>query len=261
MGSTVTQDDLLVCPEPQPYIILLETQLGMNAGSVARAMMNFGLHKLRLVSPRCDYLCKEAIGASVGAEIILHKAEVFPDLPSALADLHKVIGTSDRIRDMVKPSSDTKTSVKKLHKWQAKNLHVGILFGREKNGLTNDDLALCDHLLSIPTHPSFSSLNLAHSVAVVASEWFQSRSQQPQSTELDYNQSRQATRYEVYNFFQHLETELDKSGFLRIPGKKATMVRHIRNMFLRCDLSEQEVRTLHGIVAYLTRRPTRTPAD
>lgn len=256
MGSTVTQQDLEALPTPQPYVILMETQLGMNAGSVARAMMNFGLHKLRLVAPRCDHLCKEAIGASVGAEIILQQAEIFADLPSAIADLHKVIGTSDRLRDMVKPCADARMAMKKIHTFHQKNLKVGILFGREKNGLMNDDLALCDDLLTIPTNPDFSSLNLAHAVALVAYEWF-CYPKKSADTPLDYNQSREATRFEVYNFFQHLEEELDKSGFLRIPGKKATMVRHIRNMFLRCNLSEQEVRTLHGIVAYLTRRPTR----
>lgn len=258
MGSLITEKDLEKTQHPQPIIILMETQLSMNVGSVARAMMNFGLYNLRLVNPLCDHLNKEAMGASVGAQIILEKAQVFPNLPSALGDLNKVIGTSDRVRDMVKPHGSIKVGMRKVHQYHKKGMKVGILFGREKNGLKNDDLALCDLLISIPAFPPFTSLNLAHSLAIVAYEWFTSGPQQ-QKISLDYNQSREATRYEIYNFFQHLERELDKSGFLRIPGKKATMVRHIRNMFLRCNLSEQEVRTLHGIVAYLTRRPHRTP--
>ncbi|USO01835.1 MAG: RNA methyltransferase [Alphaproteobacteria bacterium] len=261
MGTKITTTELATLNTNTPVVLCIETQLSQNIGTVARAMLNFGWHELRLIAPLSDHVNSTARGASAGADIILENAKVYPDIPTAIGDLHSVFGTSDRVRDMTKPLMHTPEAMHKTLELIKRNSRVGILFGREKSGLTNTDLSYVDTLIQIPTWDKFSSLNLAQAVTVVASTYFTTASPPPSEIALEYAHTFPAQKKDIVYFFDHLERALDASGFLRIAGKREVMVRHIRNMFLRCQLSDQEVRTLHGIVAALSNRPMRPRSE
>ncbi|MCP4923325.1 MAG: RNA methyltransferase [bacterium] len=241
----------------QPAIILVEPQISQNIGAVARAMLNFGLTDLRLVGPSKNWLNKDAAALAAGASPLLEQTKVFETTRDALHDVQISFATTARVRDMVKPAYTPQKAVDHtLSLIQAQSRKAAFLFGREKCGLSNEDLSLVEGTVHIPINPEFASLNLAQAVIVLSYEWTrQLESFVPQSQEiiLDVGNSRPATGEEVFNFFEHLEKELEESNFLKLPGKKEIMKRNIRNMFQRADLTEQEIRTLHGIVTYLVR--------
>ncbi len=221
----------------------------------ARAMANFGLQELRLVNPRDGWPNERAEVAASGAPDILENVQVFETVAAAIGDLQFVVATTARARDMVKPVSGPKAMAAELHKRIKSDQKTGILFGREKWGLTNDEAALADHLLTYPVNPSFSSLNLAQAVLLFGYEWY---SATDAGTEIEggvpaHPDRRPATRQELVHFFEHLEKELDVAGFLRPPEKRPSMVRNIRNIFHRTELTDQDVRTLRGIIVSLTR--------
>jgi tRNA/rRNA methyltransferase len=233
-------------------IILVEPQLGQNIGAVARAMLNFGLTSLRLVKPRDGWPNPEAIAPSAGAEEILDKVQVFPSTQAAMGDLNRVFATSARPHDMIKSIYTPQAALEALTITAKNGQRVGVLFGGERCGLHSDDISLCEALLKIPINVAFPSLNLAHAVALIAYEWFNQVTDAP-SHVLRTGYTQFATREELGNLFLHLEQELDKSGFLRHEKKRPTMVRNIRNIFQRANLTEQEVRTLRGVIRSLVR--------
>lgn len=236
-----------------PAVVLVRPQLAENIGMAARAMLNCGLSELRLVAPREGFPDLRATRAASGADEVLEAASVFPDLASAVADLHRVIATSARPREMTQRMVNPRQAARECAAAAAAGQRVGVLFGPERTGLENDDLAFADTLLSIPLNPQFSSLNLAQAVLLVAYEWSQTVFEASDET-LVVNSSRPAERAELHNLFEHLERELDASGFLRVPEKRPGMVRNIRAMLQRAHLTEQEVRTFHGIVSELSRK-------
>ncbi|WP_416045205.1 RNA methyltransferase [Caenispirillum bisanense] len=243
-----------------PIIILDRPQLGENVGTAARAMLNCGLTQMRLVQPREDHLGEKAIAASSGALEVLEKAQVFDTLEEAVGDLHRVYATTARRRDMIKPLMTPKRAAEDMHAQAALNQRTGILFGKERTGLENDALAVSDIIVEAPLNPAYCSLNLAQAVLLMGYEWYQIKVDPPAEV-LVTNQSQVASKDMVLRFFAHLEAELDASGFLRVPDKRPSMVRNIRNMFWRATLTETEVRTLHGIVKELRwgRRPDQPP--
>ncbi len=235
-----------------PVIILVEPQLGENIGLAARAMGNFGLSELRLVNPRDPWPNPMATQASAGADFIIDKAVIFSSTRDAMADLDYVFATTLRPRRMEKkvfsaaqmPTIIQETSSQK----------VGILFGPEKAGLSNEDISLSNGIIQIATVPTFSSLNLAHSVALCAYEWYRSSAQK---TPLNFkNKSgKKASKEEVNLFLAHLEEALDETEFLLPAHKRDRMVWNLRSIFERIELTEQEVRTLRGVVRSLSRTP------
>lgn len=233
-------------------IILVEPQLAQNIGAVARVMLNFGLTDLRLVNPRDGWPNKDAVAPSAGADPILENVQVFPSTLAAIGDLNRVFASSARTHDMIKYIYSPHTALECLATTAHSGQKVGVLFGSERCGLLNEDISLCEALIKISTNPEFSSLNLAHAVALVAYEWsLQINSSAPQIFRTGATSL--ATRKALGNFFAHLEEELDRTGFLRHKKKRPTMVRNIRNIFQRANLTEQEVRSLRGIVRSLVR--------
>jgi tRNA/rRNA methyltransferase len=230
-----------------PAIILVRPQLSENIGTSARAMLNCGLAELRLVSPREDWRSDKAQAASSGAEALLHAAKVFPTTEAAIADLHRVYATTGRNRFMVKPVVTPRQAAEELRHHAGQHLAAGVLFGPERTGLENDDVALADTVITVPLNPGYSSLNLAQSVLIVGYEWFQAGAP-AEPLAMTKGAAPPARREQLVEFFCHLERELDDCGFFRVAEKRPTMVRNIRNMFERADLTQQEVRTLHGIV-------------
>lgn len=245
-----------------PAVILVRPQLGENIGMTARAMANFALEDMRIIAPRDGWPSKQAYSAAAGATGILDRAKLFSSTKEAVADLHFVCATTARARDSIKEVLSPQTSVAQMRERIGLGEKCGILFGPENAGLDNDDIALCDVLIMAPVNPEFASLNLSQAVLLIAYEWYkmeESRSlgrttgyDGPSHEGLRMLRTRPATRGELTGFFEHLERELDGTGFLRPPEKRPQMVRNIRNMFLRMGASEQEVRTLRGIVSSLT---------
>jgi tRNA/rRNA methyltransferase len=247
-GTDSTQDP--VTPAGGPAIILVETQLAENIGTTSRAMYNCGLTDLRLVKPRQNWLSPRALAASSGAVNVLEAAQVYESTEEAIADLEFVAATTARPRDNVKPVWTPRHAGGEFAARAASNMKLGILYGREKSGLKNEDVSLADVIIEVPLNPAYSSLNLAQAVLVVAYEWFQA-TQSSESVTMPYRETRPATKDELTTLFDHLEHELDESGFLRVKEKRPSMILALRALLQRAALTEQEVRTLHGVVTEL----------
>lgn len=230
-----------------PAIILVKPQLAENMGTAARAMLNCGLTDLRIVAPRTSPLDERAIAAASGADRLLLGAKVVETTAEAVADLNRVWCTTGRDRYMVKPVDTPRQAAAAMRAVINEGGRCGVLFGPERTGLENDDVAVADTVLTVPLNPDYCSLNLAQAVLLVSYEWFQTDAATalPAMTK---GAEGPASKEKLLTFFTHLERELDDCGFLRIPDKRPTMIRNIRNMFQRAALTGQEIQTLHGIV-------------
>jgi tRNA/rRNA methyltransferase len=233
-----------------PAVILVRPQLADNIGACARAMANGGLFHLRLVDPRDGWPQPKAWRNSSGAHRILDEATVHATLAEAVADLHHVFATCPRPRHIIKPVLTARGAAFEVREICSRGLRAGILFGPERAGLDNDDIAAADALVRYELNPAFMSLNLAQAVMVMAYEWWMAADPTPPRT-LMTNETRVATKAELENFLSHLTDQLDACGFLRNLPKRPGMVRNIRHFFQRGEVTEQELRTLHGIVTEL----------
>lgn len=236
-----------------PVIVLVEPQLGENIGACARAMLNCALGELRLVKPKNGWPNEFAEKAASGAHGVLDRAEVYDSTAEAIADLTLVYAATARRRDTVKTVLTPREAAVSMRRTIAAGNRIGVLFGPERSGLENDDVALAEAVIEVPLNPEFSSLNLAQAVLLVAYEWLQAGGEAGQGAEPVLPETERASREALIAFFEHLERELDDCGFLRPVEKRASMVRNIRNLFQRAALTDQEVRTLRGIVAGLTK--------
>jgi tRNA/rRNA methyltransferase len=236
-----------------PAVILVRPQLAENIGTVARAMLNFGLSDLRLVNPRDGWPSTRALAAASGADEVIEGARLFSTTKDAIAELELVYATTARPRDMLKPVASAESAAREMIEARRLGQRAGVLFGAERAGLTNDDVTLAQRILEIPVNPVFSSLNLAQAVLIVAYEWARGMAS-PTETIFEPVRSVPASMAELIGFFEQLEAALDISGFLRPREKRPAMVRNLRNLFQRALLTEQEVRTLRGVISALTRR-------
>ncbi|MFQ5775360.1 MAG: RNA methyltransferase [Kiloniellaceae bacterium] len=234
-----------------PAVILVDPQLGENIGMAARAMLNCGLGDLRLVRPRDGWPNPAAENAASGAHEVLARARLFATTGEAVADLRRLYATTARSRDMAKPVVIPRRAAAEMRAAEAEGLATGVLFGPERAGLTNDDVALADAVIRAPLNPAFASLNLAQAVLLVGYEWFQA-SAGAEARALPPGAGRPATKAELAGFFERLERALDEAGFLLPLEKRPSMVRNLRTLFARAVPSEREVRTLHGILTALT---------
>jgi tRNA/rRNA methyltransferase len=230
-----------------PVIVLVAPQLGENIGTAVRAMYNCGLTELRLVRPRDGWPNPKAVAAASGADIVLSEARVFETVAEAVADLRHVYATTARDRFMVKRVVTPRQGATEMRGFMAAGQGCGVLFGPERTGLVNDDVALADTVITVPLNPAFSSLNLAQAVLLVAYEWFTAGDATAPEL-LPTGHSTPATKEELMRFFGHFEEELDRSGFLRTPDKRPGMIRNLRNLFQRAQPTAQELRTLHGVI-------------
>ncbi|WP_020591971.1 RNA methyltransferase [Kiloniella laminariae] len=243
-----------------PVIILVGPQLGENIGMVARAMLNNGLTELRLVKPRDGWPNPAAEASAAGAIEVLEQAMVFETTAEAIADLNHIFATTARTRDMTKRVVVPHRAAQEMRALDQAGQKIGILFGPEKAGLHNDDVVLSDTVISVPLNPSFSSLNLAQAVLLVAYEWFQQGTEVPDQ-ELVLGSSDLAPKAELVNFYERLEGALIENGFLWPPEKRPNMIRNLRNIFQRALLTQQEVNTLHGVVKSLRQGPRKQGSD
>ena len=235
-----------------PAVILNEPQLAENIGAVARAMANFGLHDLRLVRPRDGWPQERAWASASGADWPLNDARVFDRIEDALADLQVVFATTARPRELRLPVLTPREAAAELRAAALEGQGVGILYGGERAGLETRDIALCQGVITIPIHPKFRSLNLAQSVAVTTYEWRMAVHDRP-TTAFQKNRAEPAGQASLQGLYDQLEGDLHAAGFFHPPEKTPSMVNNLRAIFARARLSEQEVRTLRGVVTALSK--------
>jgi tRNA/rRNA methyltransferase len=230
-----------------PIVVLVEPQLGENIGAAARAIANFGLSQLRLVNPRQGWPNDKARMMATGAGRVVDAAALYPNLAEAIGDCSFVIATTARAHDQAKPVIGPAEAAELMAPRVAAGENVAILFGRERNGLENDEVALADAILTLPVNPAFASLNLAQAVVIVAYEWFKLAG----GGKLPFgqpNKSAPAPKQQLLTFFAAIERELEKVEFFRPPDKRDTMQINLRNIFTRMQPTRQDIQTLHGVI-------------
>ncbi len=244
-----------------PCVILCEPQLGENIGTAARAMANFGLVDLRIVNPRDGWPSERARAAASRADHVIDGVRVFASVEDAIADLSFVYATTARSREVPKPVRGPDEAAEAATRLAAQGASVGYLFGRERWGLNNDEVALADEIVTLPVDPDFASLNIAQAVLVCAYEWRVKANRGALPFRLDEVANPPARKEDLVRLFEHLESALDGVTFFRPPEKRPSMVRNLRNILQKAALTDQEVKTLRGVIAALERRPTRPCED
>ena len=241
---------------PGPTIILVEPQLGENIGMAARAMLNCGLTELRLVNPRDGWPSEDAAAASAGADRVIDEARVFETTADAVADLNLVFATTARPREMAKTVMTPERAMAHARELIDAGKRVGILYGRERTGLENDDAVRANAIVTVPVNPAFASLNLAQCVLLMSYEWRRQVDQTPPEVQAS-GKSEPALGGDVERMLDHLEAELEASNFFWPEPKKPAMVANLRNLFRRAPLTDQDVRTLRGVIRALAEGPRR----
>ncbi|WP_341703512.1 RNA methyltransferase [Ferrovibrio sp.] len=243
-----------------PVIILVEPQLGENIGAAARAMLNCGITELRLVNPRDGWPNPAAYVLASKADPVLDAVSVFRSTADAVADLHRVYATTARHRDMMKEAVTPREAAARMHAEAGAGNRVGILFGRERTGLDNEDVALAHTAITVPLNPGFSSLNLAQAVLLVGYEWFTAQDDTPPSR-MDTVRGGFAAQAELQGLYDHLVAELDASGFFHnVEPKRGAILRNLRSVLQRVPLAAQEVNTFRGMLKAIAQgRPLRAP--
>jgi tRNA/rRNA methyltransferase len=245
--------------------------LADNIGMVARAMANFGLEDLRLVDPRDGWPNEKARVAASGANFVIDGADASATLDAALMGLNWVCATTARQRDLAKPVLTPEQAVAEMRRRLAEGQRCGILFGPERNGLETEEVANADAVVMAPVSSNFASLNLAQAVLLISYEWMKQSGQgsigrvttyeEPLQPGLRTRGSPPASKDELLAFFAHIERELEHNGFFNPPEKRPSMVQNMRTMFTRMGATQQEIRTLRGIVKALVhpKRGGRSP--
>jgi tRNA/rRNA methyltransferase len=234
-----------------PAVILSTPQLPENIGAVARVMANFGLSDLRLVNPRHGWPQERAWASASGADWPLNAARVYERMEDAVADLQLVYATTARPRELRLPVITPREAAASLSTAAAQGQAIGLMFGGERAGLETADIALCQAVVTIPIDPLFRSLNLAQAVAINAYEWRLTVLDAPPPIFREGEPP--ADREAMVGLFGHLERELESAGFFHPPEKTPSMVQNLRAALSRAHFTDQEVRTLRGVVTALSR--------
>jgi tRNA/rRNA methyltransferase len=230
--------------------------MGENIGAAARAMWNFGLRALRIVDPRDGWPNPAAVAMASGAGGLLDEARIFGSTAEAVADLHMVYATTARPREMAKTVMTPERAMAEARERIAAGQKVGILYGRERTGLENDDVVRANAIVTVPVNPAFASLNLAQCVLLMSYEWRRQHDATPPEIEAA-GRSRPALSEEVDRMLGHLEAELEAARFFFPEHKKPSMLANLRNLFRRAPLTDQDVRTLWGVIRALAEGPKR----
>ena len=230
--------------------ILVNPQLGENIGACARALKNFGFSNLNIVSPRDPWPNTKARMTSVGAYNIIQKTKIYKNVSDAVKKFDLVFASTARKRDINKKHISIVNFVKLLSKYKKSN--IGLMFGPEASGLSNNDLSLSNFIIQIPTSRKLSSLNLSHAVIIICYEIYKS---------LNFNEFKKekmltklTSKSSIKNLIKFLEQMLDKKNFFKPPEKKKSMILNINNIFGRLELSDKELRILFSIFSSLNRK-------
>src|SRR5438874_1601116 len=230
-----------------PVVILVEPQLGENIGMAARAMGNFALSRLRIVNPRDGWPNVSAERAAAGADHILDHVELFETVEQAVADCTLLFATTARAHDQAKPVVAPEVAAREIAAEITGGGTVGILFGRERYGLQNEEVALANRIVTFPVNPGFASLNLAQAVLLIGYEWFKLATEAALPFAMT-DRSEPASQHQMQAFFDNLVRELDTVEFLRPKEKRETMLVNLRNIFTRMEPTKQDMHTLHGVI-------------
>ncbi|MDG5489594.1 RNA methyltransferase [Sphingomonas sp. BGYR3] len=232
---------------PPPVIVLVRPQLGENIGKAARAMLNFGLTEMRLVTPRDGWPNPAAGPAASGADIVLEQARVFDSVADAVADCAHVYATTVRKRGVTKPVVTPEQAARAIHAGPGRSAY---LFGPERSGLETDDVALARTILTVPINPQFGSLNLAQAVILCAYEWSKGVAlAQPTATDLDPP----APQGELEGLIEQLEGMLMPAGYFHPPERTDVTRRTLRGLLTKPAWNAMEVRTMRGVLSTLAR--------
>jgi tRNA/rRNA methyltransferase len=256
MAGTNSERELLA---EGPAIILVEPQLGENIGMVARAMANFGIAELRLVNPRDGWPSEKAQAAAAKADHVIEATQVFATLEEAVADLNFVFATTARQRDGFKEIRSPVTAATMLRSHFSAGEKTGILFGRERWGLTNEEVALADEIVTFPVNPAFASLNIAQAVLLMSYEWMKSGMQDEAATPFQKVEQRPATKSQLIGLFDQIEEALDARNYFHPPNKVHRMVDNLRAVLSRPGFTEPEISVLRGVLTSLDRFQRRWP--
>ena len=230
-----------------PAIILVRPQMGENIGAAARAMLNFGLTRMRIVEPRDGWPNPTAVAMASGAGRVLDQAGLFADLPAAIADCDFVFATTARGRELSKPVMTPERAMDYARALMAEGKRVGILFGPERAGLENEDIVHANAIITVPVNPDFPSLNLAQCVLLVGYELIRQKAEVPPEV-MTFARTEYATVHEIEALAKHFEERLDQAGFFFPEAKAPGMKVSLRNMWSRLPLTSAEVRTFHGML-------------
>ena len=237
---------------PQPAFVLVRPQMGENIGAAARAMLNFGLDRMRIVDPRDGWPNQSAVAMASGAGRVLDDAVLVERTVDAVADCTYVFATTARQRDLTKPVLTPERAMQVAREKIAAGEKVAVLFGPERAGLENDDIALANAIISVPVNPDFPSLNLAQCVLLTGYEWRrQTVGVAAEVTEMAG--SDWARAIEVDKLAEHYEDTLDQAGFFFPETKAESMRLNLRNLWSRMPLTQADVRMLHGILRQMVR--------
>ena len=256
MAGTNSELELLA---EGPAIILVEPQLGENIGMVARAMANFGLGELRLVNPRDGWPSEKARAAASKADHVIDRTRVFASIEEATADLNFTYATTARERYGFKPVRAPVEAASTLRTRFTAGEGTGIMFGRERWGLTNEEVALADEIVTFPVNPAFASLNIAQAVLLMSYEWMKSGMENLDQAAFQPLEQKQATKEQLFGLFEQLEEALDARGYFRPEGKKQRMIENLRAVLSRRALSSQEISVLRGVFGTFDKYGRQTP--
>jgi len=234
-------------------MILVRPQMGENIGAAARAMLNFGLERMRIVDPRDGWPNPKAVAMASGAGRVLDGAGLFADVKGAIADCDYVFATTARGRELTKPIMTPERAMDHARALAAEGRRVGVLFGPERAGLENEDLALANAIVTVPVNPDFASLNLAQSVLLMGYEWRRQTETVPPEV-MALARTDFASGIEVERLGDHFEERLEAAGFFFPPDKAPGMRLALRNMWARLNLTRADVQTLHGMLRQIARR-------
>ncbi|EJC66612.1 RNA methyltransferase, TrmH family, group 1 [Rhizobium leguminosarum bv. viciae WSM1455] len=256
MAGTNSERQLLA---EGPAIILVEPQMGENIGMVARAMANFGLAELRLVNPRDGWPNEKALATASKADHVIEATKVYDTLEQAVADLNFVYATTARERDGYKPVRSPVIAAETLRARFCAGEGTGILFGRERWGLTNEEVALADEIVTFPVNPAFASLNIAQAVLLMSYEWMKSGMEDLGAVPFQAMGQTPSTKDQLFGLFDQLEEALDARGYFHPAGKKPKMVDNLRAVLSRRAFTEQEISVLRGVISSLDRFSRKSP--
>lgn len=236
-----------------PVFILVRPQMGENIGAAARAMLNFGLERMRVVDPRDGWPSPKAAAMASGAGRVLDQAGLFADVPGAIADCHYVFATTARGRELTKPIMTPERAMEHARALTAAGQRVGVLFGPERAGLENEDVVRANAIVTVPVNPDFPSLNLGQCVLLLGYEWRrQTAAVAPEVMEMARTEF--ASALEVEKLGDHFEERLAAAGFFYPVGKVDGMKQSLRNMWSRLGLTRAEVQTFHGMLRQIAYR-------
>ncbi|MBT8458222.1 MAG: RNA methyltransferase [Boseongicola sp.] len=236
----------------QPAFVLVRPQMGENIGAAARAMWNFGLDQMRVVDPRDGWPNQKAVAMASGAGRLLDEAQLHGDLASAIADRTFVFATTARSRDLTKPVFSPEEAMAETARRMAAGDRVAVLFGPERAGLENEDIAKANAIISVPVNPEFPSLNLAQCVLLTGYEWRRATTDVT-PIEVELAGTEMASQLEVEKLAEHFEQRLDTAGFYFPEAKAEGMKRTMRNLWSRMPMTRADVQLFHGVMRQMVR--------